>query len=93
MDEDKELIKSIFINLFDVVSEAKYYDISSPELLDNFRLKFLAPDGVRKELFEDLKKLPESHRKEYGEILGHLIRLNEEKYNMGALVFKLFSSL
>lgn len=85
-DNEKQIAKNILTKLYNVVDEAKKYEITNAEELEGFRVKYLGVNGMLKELFRDMKQLPAELRKEFGEMLGEFKYLNEEKYTYYKLI-------
>jgi len=70
----KELIQTI---KFQVES----YEISNPQELESFRIQFIGSKGSVKELFGQLKQVPNEEKKEIGQLINELRNLAETKYN------------
>src|SRR6266550_5804805 len=63
-----------------VEEEVKSAQITTPEALENFRLKFISKKGVIPSLFEDLKKASTEEKKQFGKLLNDLKNLADEKF-------------
>ena len=55
-------------------------EINSIEHLENFRIKYLGSKGLTKELFSELKNVPNEQKKEMGQLLNKLRSDAESKY-------------
>lgn len=59
--------------------EVKSHTISSAQELENFRIKYLGSKGIVKELFGELKNVPNEEKKEVGQLLN-TFRNNTESF-------------
>jgi phenylalanyl-tRNA synthetase alpha chain len=64
----------------EVRSEIEQFEISSSEELEMFRIKFLGSKGLTKELFSQLKNVPNEEKKEIGQLLNQLRSDAEKKF-------------
>ncbi len=64
----------------DLQQEIEQYTITSPEQLEQFRMRFISRKGVITELFERLKLVPQADRRAVGQELNGL-----EKCSAGAV--------
>ncbi len=62
-------------------AEIENFAISNPQELENFRIKFIGTKGSIKELFNDLKSVPNEEKKEIGQLMNGLRMLAEDKFN------------
>ena len=62
-------------------AEIENFAISNLQELENFRIKFIGTKGSIKELFNDLKSVPNEEKKEIGQLMNGLRMLAEDKYN------------
>lgn len=69
----RELIQS-------VKEEIQSYTISDTNSLESFRIKFLGSKGKTKELFGQLKSVPNEEKKQVGQLLNELRKLAEDKF-------------
>jgi phenylalanyl-tRNA synthetase alpha chain len=60
--------------------EIEGYEISNPQQLEEFRIKFLGSKGLTKSLFAEMKKVPSEKKKEFGQVLNDFKQLAEEKF-------------
>lgn len=51
------------------------------ELLEQFRIRFLGSKNVLKDLFSEIKNIPNERKKEFGQIVNELKQTAEERYN------------
>jgi phenylalanyl-tRNA synthetase alpha chain len=63
-----------------IEEEVKSAQLSNPEALENFRLKYISKKGLIPGLFEDLKKASVEEKKQFGKLLNDLKNLAEEKF-------------
>lgn len=54
--------------------------VSTPDQLEEFKLRFLVKKGEVNALFEDFKKLPKEQKKEVGQLLNELKNVAQEKF-------------
>lgn len=55
--------------------------VTTPELLEQFRIRFLGSKNVLKDLFSEIKNIPNERKKEFGQVVNELKQKAEEKYN------------
>ena len=60
--------------------EIEQFEINSNEQLENFRVKFLGSKGLTKELFSELKNIPNDQKKDIGQLLNQLRTEAESKF-------------
>jgi phenylalanyl-tRNA synthetase alpha chain len=63
-----------------IEAEVKSAELTTPESLENFRLKFISKKGLIPALFEYLKKATSEEKKQFGKLLNDLKNLAEEKF-------------
>jgi len=61
-------------------SEIEKFSISSPDDLENFRLKFLVKKGIIPSLLSEIKNIAPENRRDYGESVNKLKTLAESKF-------------
>lgn len=61
--------------------EIDQYDVSSPEQLEQFRMRFISRKGVITELFEGLKTAPQADRRSLGQELNGLKNFAQERFD------------
>jgi phenylalanyl-tRNA synthetase alpha chain len=64
----------------EVKEEIEQFEIDSQEKLEHFRIKFLGSKGLTKELFAELKKVPNEEKREIGLLLNQLRSEAELKF-------------
>jgi phenylalanyl-tRNA synthetase alpha chain len=64
----------------DYRKEIEGYEISNPQQLEEFRIKFLGTKGITKSLFGEMKNVPNEKKKEFGQVLNEFKQLAEEKF-------------
>lgn len=62
-------------------TEIENFAISNLQELENFRIKFIGTKGSIKDLFSDLKSVPNEEKKEIGQLMNGLRMLAEERFN------------
>ena len=60
--------------------EIEGYKISNPQQLEEFRIKFLGTKGIVKNLFGEMRNVPNEKKKEFGQILNDFKQLAEDKF-------------
>jgi phenylalanyl-tRNA synthetase alpha chain len=60
--------------------EVEGYEISNPQQLEEFRIKYLGSKGLTKSLFGEMKNVPNEKKKEFGQVLNDFKQLAEEKF-------------
>lgn len=63
-----------------IEEEIKSFNISNPEELESFRLKYLSRNGLLSVLFDEMKKASKEEKAVLGKQLNNLKKLTEEKY-------------
>ena len=71
----------------DLISEINNFSIDDAATLEKFRIHFLGTKGVLKDLFGELKSVPNDEKKEVGQLLNGLRTLAEEKYQLNKDTF------
>ena len=61
------------------IEEAKAFHADNKEKLEEFRIKYLGSKGLLKELYADLKNVPNEMKKEFGQVINQLKNTAEEK--------------
>jgi len=64
-----------------IEQEIQAYSIQNPSELEKFRIEFLGSKNKLKDLFGELKTVPNEQKKEVGQLLNSLRTLAEEKFN------------
>ena len=65
-----------------IKEEINNFSINSPEQLEAYRIKYIGSKGITKELFSELKNVPNDQKREVGQLLNELRNFAEEKYNL-----------
>ena len=63
-----------------VKAEIDQFEIKDKETLEAFRIRFLGSKGKTKELFGELKNVPNEQKREVGQLLNELRKFAEEKF-------------
>lgn len=61
------------------IEEAKAFNDKSKEALEQFRIKYLGSKGLLKELYNELKNIPNEQKKDFGQVINTLKNVAEEK--------------
>ncbi len=64
-----------------IKSEISTVNIANKQEAEDFRIKYLGSKGLLKDLFADLKEVPNDQKKEVGQLLNSLRQEAEEKLN------------
>jgi phenylalanyl-tRNA synthetase alpha chain len=60
--------------------EIEAYQISTPQQLEEYRIKYLGTKGILKSLFGEMKNVPAERRKEAGQVMNEFKGFAEAKY-------------
>src|SRR5256885_9810269 len=60
--------------------EIEGFEIANPQQLEEYRIKFLGTKGIVKNLFGEIKNVPNEKKKEFGQILNAFKQIAELKY-------------
>ena len=60
--------------------EIEAFQISNPQQLEEYRIKFLGSKGITKSIFGEIKNVPGEKRKEFGQVLNDFKQFAEEKF-------------
>jgi phenylalanyl-tRNA synthetase alpha chain len=64
-----------------IIEEINHFSIEDVKNLEKFRIHYLGTKGLLKDLFSELKTVPNEEKKEVGQLLNGLRTLAEEKFN------------
>ena len=64
-----------------IIEEINTFSIEDTQTLEKFRIQYLGTKGILKDLFGELKSVPNEDKKEVGQLLNGLRTLAEEKFN------------
>lgn len=70
----------IFQHTETLLQEAKETPISTPEELEKFRIRFLGSKNVLKEVFAEIKQVPNERKKEFGQLVNSVKQTAEERF-------------
>ncbi len=62
-------------------NEITAYEISNPQQLEEFRIRFLGTKGITKTLFGEMKNVPNEKKKEFGQVLNDFKLFAETKFD------------
>ena len=60
--------------------EIEGYEISNPQQLEEYRIRFLGTKGITKSLFGEMRNVPNEKKKEFGEVLNDFKKFAETKF-------------
>ncbi|MGZ8544169.1 MAG: phenylalanine--tRNA ligase subunit alpha [Flavisolibacter sp.] len=60
-------------------NEIEAFEVSNPQQLEEFRIRFLGTKGITKTLFGEMKNVPNEKKKEFGQVLNDFKQLAETK--------------
>src|SRR5215218_5760858 len=60
--------------------EIESFQISNPQQLEEYRIKFLGTKGITKTLFGEIKNIPNEKKKEFGQVLNDFKVFAEAKF-------------
>ena len=63
-----------------LLKEANETSISSAEELEKFRIRFLGTKNVLKDIFAEIKTVPNERKKEFGQLVNNVKQTAEEKF-------------
>lgn len=66
-----------------LTAEIEAVVIKTPEELEAFRIKFLGSKNILKDLYKELKSVPNENKKEFGQLINGLKGKAEEAFNKG----------
>jgi len=64
-----------------IIEEINHFSIEDTQALEKFRIQYLGTKGILKDLFGELKSVPNEQKKDAGQLLNGLRTLAEEKFN------------
>jgi len=65
----------------DIIKEIRAFEIKDAQTLENYRIHFLGSKGIVKNLFGELKSVPNEQKRDVGQLLNNLRMLAEDKYS------------
>jgi phenylalanyl-tRNA synthetase alpha chain len=60
--------------------EVEAFPVTTPQQLEEYRIKFLGTKGIVKSLFGEMRNVPADKKKEFGQVLNEFKQLAEGKY-------------
>jgi phenylalanyl-tRNA synthetase alpha chain len=60
--------------------EIEEYPVTTPQQLEEYRIRFLGTKGIVKSLFGEMRNVPADRKKEFGQVLNEFKQLAEAKY-------------
>lgn len=71
----------IFGKTESLLAEIKESTLTSDEELEKFRIRFLGTKNILKDIFAEIKSVPNERKKEFGQLINSVKQAAEEKYN------------
>lgn len=68
-------------NIEKIITEIESYTIKDTKSLEEYRIHFLGSKGIVKNMFGELKTVPNEQKREVGQLLNNLRQVAEEKFN------------
>jgi phenylalanyl-tRNA synthetase alpha chain len=68
-------------NIEKIIADIESFEIKDAKTLEDYRICFLGSKGVIKDLFAELKAVPNEQKREMGQLLNNLRLVAEEKFN------------
>ena len=65
----------------DLIAEAEAFKSQTMDEVEAFRIKFLGSKGLLKELYGELKNVPNEQKREFGQVINQLKNVAQEKVN------------
>ena len=63
-----------------LLKEVNETEISTPEALEKFRIRFLGTKNILKDIFTEIKNVPNERKKEFGQLINSVKQAAEEKF-------------
>jgi phenylalanyl-tRNA synthetase alpha chain len=63
-----------------LLNEVNDTEITSPDALEKFRIRFLGTKNILKDIFIEIKNVPNERKKEFGQIVNSVKQAAEEKF-------------
>ena len=71
-----------------LLEDVKSAEITNAESLEQFRIKFLGSKNILKDLFSEIKSVPNEQKKEFGQIVNAVKQAAEEKFQISKELFE-----
>ena len=65
----------------DIKQKLEQFQVSSKDELEQFRIKFLGSKNIIKDLYAELKSVPNEQKKDFGQLINSVKIAAERKYN------------
>jgi phenylalanyl-tRNA synthetase alpha chain len=75
-----EIVSALFDAPNGLLQEIEAAEINSADALEQFRIRFLGSKNILKDLFGEIKNVPNDRKKEYGQLVNAVKQAAEEKY-------------
>ena len=73
-------MEQVFQQIETYRKEIENYSISSPQQLEDYRIRFLGTKGIVKNLFGEMRSIPPENKKEFGLVLNEFKQFAEARY-------------
>lgn len=70
----------VFEQISNYLKEIEFFEISNKEFLETYRIRFVGTKNILKELFGEIKNVPNERKKEFGQAVNALKLAAEEKF-------------
>ena len=70
----------VFEQISNYLKEIEFFEISNKESLETYRIRFVGTKNILKELFGEIKNVPNERKKEFGQAVNALKLAAEEKF-------------
>lgn len=71
----------IFEQTENLLKEVQTTNINNADELEKFRIRFLGTKNILKDIFSEIKNVPNERKKEFGQLVNSVKQLAEEKFN------------
>jgi phenylalanyl-tRNA synthetase alpha chain len=68
-------------NIEKIIADIESYTIKDTKTLEEYRIHFLGSKGIVKNMFGELKTVPNEQKREAGQLLNNLRQIAEDKFN------------
>ncbi|MBP8249240.1 MAG: phenylalanine--tRNA ligase subunit alpha, partial [Chitinophagales bacterium] len=83
-----EGLQDQFAAIESLMTDVKAFPVANAAELEQFRIKFLGTKNVLKDVFAEIKNVPNERKKEFGQKVNELKQLAEQRFAELELVYK-----
>jgi phenylalanyl-tRNA synthetase alpha chain len=65
----------------EIKAQINFFNAKSPEEVEVYRIKFIGTKNLIKDLYKELKTVPNELKKEYGQLINELKNIAEDKFS------------